>query len=118
MRPERVAGLEQPGDAGMIFQDRPQPAREHLDLRCPAQGAAGPGVDLGQHPVRDEVAELLLAAHVPVQSAGDDAEAGGEAAHAQGIHAVGGNDGEGLGDDSFAGQRTAAALLAIGWAEP
>src|ERR1700733_4023961 len=36
-RPEGVAGLEQPGDAGMVFQDRPQPVRECLDLLGPAE---------------------------------------------------------------------------------
>ena len=85
MRPEGVAGLEQPGDAGMAFQDRPQPVREHLDLLGPAERAVGLGVDLGQHPVHDEVAELLLAAHVAVQRAGDHAKAGGEGAHAEGV---------------------------------
>ena len=43
VRPEGVTGLEQPGDAGMAFQDRAQPAREQLDLPGPAGRAAGPG---------------------------------------------------------------------------
>jgi hypothetical protein len=51
---------------------------------------------------------------VPVQSAGDHAQAGSETAHAQGVDAVGGNDGEGLGDDPLAGQCAAAALIASG----
>jgi hypothetical protein len=32
---EGVAGLEQRGDAGMIFQDCPQPLRERRDLPGP-----------------------------------------------------------------------------------
>ena len=88
VRPEGVAGLEQPGDAGMVFQDGAQPVREHLDLPGPAESVVGLAVDLGQHPVHDEVAELFLAAHVAVQRAGDHAEAGGEGAHAQGGGAV------------------------------
>ena len=91
----------------MAFQDRPQPLREHLDLAGPAERAAGLAVDLGQHPVHDEVAELLLAAHVAVQRAGNDAEAGSEGAHAEGVHALSADDREGLGDDPLAGQRPA-----------
>jgi IS6 family transposase len=36
-----VAGLEQVGDAGMVFQGRPQPVREHLDPLGPGQGGIG-----------------------------------------------------------------------------
>jgi hypothetical protein len=31
VRPERVAGLEDPGDAGMLFEHRPEPMGEQLD---------------------------------------------------------------------------------------
>src|ERR1700733_323919 len=117
VRTEGVAGLEQPGDAGMSFQNRPQPARERLDLPGPVERAVGLSVDLGQHPVHDEVTKLFLAAHVPVQGPGDHSQAGSEAAHAQGVDAVGGDGREGLGNDPFAGQRT-AALIAAGGTEP
>jgi HSP20 family protein len=116
--PEGVAGLEQPGDAGVVFQDRPQPVREHLDLLGPGEGVAGLAVDLGQDPVHDEVAELFLAAHVPVQRGGDHAEAGGQGAHAQGGGAVGADDRERLGDHPLAGERTAGSLIGVGGAEP
>ena len=46
------------------------------DLPGPAEGGVGPGVGLGQYPVHHEVEELLLAAHVPVDRAGDHAIAG------------------------------------------
>ena len=72
-------------------------------------------VDLGQDAVEDEVVELLLAADVAVQRAGNHAEAGGQGAHAEGLHAVGADDREGLGDDAFAGERDAAAFLLVGW---
>jgi HSP20 family protein len=59
---ERVAGLEQGRDAGMVFQVRAEPVGEGLDLPGPAGSVADLGVDLGQHPVCGQVAELLLAA--------------------------------------------------------
>jgi hypothetical protein len=46
------------------------------DLPGPAGGGAGPGVGLGQYPVHHEVEELLLAARVPADRAGDHAIAG------------------------------------------
>jgi hypothetical protein len=42
-----VAGLEQGGDAGMIFQDGPQPVRERGDLAGPGEGGVSLVVDLG-----------------------------------------------------------------------
>src|SRR4029453_4425992 len=36
--PEGVAGLEQPGGARMVFQDRAQAVREDLDLVGPGTG--------------------------------------------------------------------------------
>jgi hypothetical protein len=79
VRAEGVAGLEQGRDAGMVFQGRQQPAGEDLDLPGAAQVMAWLRVDLGQHQVHGQVAELLLAAHVPVQRAGDHAQAGARA---------------------------------------
>ena len=93
-------------------------AGEQLDLPGPAGRAAGLAVDLGQHGVRDEVAELLLAAYVPVQRGGDHAEAGGQGAHAQRVHAAVADDGQRLGDDPLAGQRAAVPVIAVGRAEP
>ena len=106
------------GDAGMVFQDCPQPLRERRDLPGPVEGVIGLAVDLGQHAVEDEVVELLLAADVAVQRAGNHAQAGGQGAHAEGLHAVRADDREGLGDDALAGERAPAALLAVGRAEP
>jgi hypothetical protein len=102
----------------MVFQDRAQPAREHLDLLGPDERAVDLAVDLGQHAVHDKVAELPLAAHVAVQRAGDHAKPGGEDAHAQGVHAVRADDGERLGDDPLAGERAAVPVIAVGRAEP
>jgi hypothetical protein len=51
--------------------------RERLDLLGPGEGGVELGVDLGQHPVQDEVVQLLLVVHVPVQRRWDHAEAGG-----------------------------------------
>jgi len=74
-----VAGLEQGCDAGMVLQDRSQPVRERGDLLRPGQGGVGPAVDLGEYRVEDEVVKLFLAADVPVQRAGNHAEAAGQA---------------------------------------
>ena len=115
---ERVAGLEQGGDAGMVLQDRAQPARERGDLHGPRRGGVSPAVDLAEHRVEDEVVQLFLAADVAVQRAGNHAEAAGEAAHAQGLRAVGGDDREGLRDDTLAGERPTAALPLVGRVEP
>src|SRR5437899_446298 len=108
---EGVAGLEQRGDAGMIFQDCPQPLRERGDLPGPVQGVIGLAVDLGQYVVEDKVVELLLAAHVAVQRAGNHAQPGGQGAHAEGLYAVRADDREGLGDDALAGERAPVALI-------
>ena len=113
-----VTGLEQGGDAGMVLQDRPQPVRERGDLRDPGQSRVGPAVDLGEHRVEDEVVELFLAADVAVQRAGNHAEAGGEGAHAEGLRAIRADDREGLGDDTLAGERAAAALPVVRRVEP
>ena len=41
LRAKGVAGLEQPGDAGVVLQDSPQPLREGHDLPGPAVGGIG-----------------------------------------------------------------------------
>jgi hypothetical protein len=78
----------------------------------------GLAVDLGEHSVHSQVAELFLAAHVPVQGTGDHAQAGGEGAHAQHARAIGADDRERLGDQALAGQRAAPVLRASGGIEP
>ena len=55
----------------MVFQDLVQPVRERLDLLGPRQGVADVAVDLGEHAIQDEVLELLLAADVAVERAGN-----------------------------------------------
>jgi hypothetical protein len=62
----------------MVFQDGPQPLPERGHLPGPIQGVIGLAVGLGQHVVEDKVVELLLAADVAVQRAGNHAQAGGE----------------------------------------
>jgi hypothetical protein len=111
VRSERVAGLQQRGDAGMVVQDRPQPVREDLDLLGPGEGPIEMVVDLGQHSVQDEIVELLHVAYVAVQRRGNDLETGGQCAHAQRVHAVGGDDGKRLGNQAFAGQGAAPVLV-------
>ncbi|HEX5882117.1 MAG TPA: hypothetical protein VF468_27940 [Actinomycetota bacterium] len=49
-------------------------------------------VDLGQDVVQDQVVELLFVGEVGGEGAGDDAQAGGQAAHGQGMNAVVGDD--------------------------
>ena len=104
-----------PGWLSRTVRSRPASA-----LTWPAQPSAGSGraVNLGQHGVRDEVAELSLAAHVAVQRAGDHAEAGGQGAHAQGVGAAVADDGQRLGDDLLAGERAAVPVIAARRAEP
>ena len=68
-------------------------------------------VDLGQDVVQDQVLELLFVADVVVQGAGDDPQAGGQAAHGQGVDAVLGDDRERLGDHPFTGELVAAVLV-------
>jgi hypothetical protein len=46
-----IAGLEQGGDAGMVLQGRPQPAREGADLCGPGRAGICLAVDLGEHRV-------------------------------------------------------------------
>jgi hypothetical protein len=102
----------------MILQDRPQPVREHNNLRDRGQSGVCPAVDLGEHGVEDKIVELFLAADVAVQRAGNHAEAAGEAAHAEGLRAIHADDREGLDDDTLAGERRATALPVIRRDEP
>jgi hypothetical protein len=115
---ERIAGLQQPGDSRVEFQDRPQPASEHHNLLAPIERAGGLAVNLGKHPVYHEVTQMILTAHVPVQGAGNHAQSGGEAAHAEGVQTVCADDGEGFSHDPLAGKRATLACIAIWWAEP
>jgi hypothetical protein len=75
-------------------------------------------VDLGQHVVKDQVLELLFVADVVVEGAGDDAQAGGQAAHGERLDAVVGDDRERLGDHSLASQLVAAVRVVDGCVEP
>ena len=113
-RADGVARLEQGGDAGVVFEDGSQPPRERGELSGPREGGVGLAVHLAEDGVEDEVIQLLLAADVAVQRAGNHAEAGGQGAHAQGRRAMGADDREGLGDDALAGEHAAAVLLAAG----
>jgi hypothetical protein len=44
----------------MILQDRPQPVREHNNLRDRGQSGVCPAVDLGEHGVENKIMELFL----------------------------------------------------------
>ena len=75
-------------------------------------------VDLGQHPVQDEVIQLFLVAHVAVQSTGNHSKTGSEGTHAQRVDAVRTDDRDCLGDDAFAGKGLATFRFAEGRCEP
>ena len=75
-------------------------------------------VDLGQDAVKDQVLELLFVAEVVVEGAGDDPQAGGQAAHGQGLDAVLGDDRQRLGDHALAGELGAAVGVVDGCVEP
>jgi hypothetical protein len=102
----------------VVFQDGPESVRQRRDLAGPGEGGIGRAVDLGQHPVEDEVLKLLLAADMAVQRAGNHAEAAGEGAHAEGLDAIRTDDREGLGYDTFAGERAAVVARAVRRVEP
>jgi hypothetical protein len=72
VRPERVAGLEEPGNPGMVLQHLAQPMGEDLEMFGPGLGGVEVGVDLSEHGVKGQVLELLLVADVVVERAGDD----------------------------------------------
>ena len=71
-------------------------------------------VDLGQDVVKYQVLELLLVADVMVDGARDDPQAGGQAAHGQGLDAVVRDDRQRLGDHPLAGEPGAAVLVVDG----
>jgi hypothetical protein len=75
-------------------------------------------VDLGQDVVKDQVLELLFIADIVVDRAGDDPQAGGQAAHGQGLDAVVRDDRQRLGDHPLAGEPGAAVLVVDGRVEP
>ena len=89
-------------------------------LSCSVQPREGSSVevDLGQDAVEEQILELLFVADVVVEGAGDDPQAGGQAAHGQGLGAVVGDDRQRLVDDAFAGELGAAVLVVDGRAEP
>jgi hypothetical protein len=82
------------------------------------QGGVQVEVDLGQDAVEDQVMKLLFVADMVVEGAGDDAQAGGQAAHGEGVGAIVGDDRQRLFDDAFAGQLRAAVLVVAGRVEP
>ena len=91
---------------------------QDLELLGPAQGGVQVEVDLGQDAVKDQILELLFVADVVIERAGDDPQAGGQAAHGQGLGAVVGDDRQRLFDDAFAGELGAAVLVVGGRAKP
>jgi len=102
----------------MGLQDLTQPGGQDFELFGPGQGGFGVDVDLGQDAVKDQVLELLLVADVVVQRPGDHPQAGGQAAHGQGLDAVLGDDRQRLGDHALAGELGAAVLVVHGGVEP
>ena len=103
---------------GWCLQDDPQAVRERGDLRGPGLGGVGLAVDLGQDGIEDEVVKLFLVTDVAVQRAGNDTEAGGERAHAEGLRAVGADDRERLRDDTLAGERAPGGIPVVRLVEP
>ena len=91
---------------------------QELELLGPVQGGVEVEVDLGQDAVKDQALELLLVADVVVEGAGDHPQAGGQAAHGQGLGAVLGDDRQRLGDHPLAGEPGAAVLVVHGGVEP
>jgi hypothetical protein len=89
-----------------------------LELPGPAQGGVQGEVDLAQDAVKEQILELLFVAHVMVEGAGDDPQAGGQAAHGERLDAVLGDDRQRLGDHPLAGEPGAAVLVVGGWVEP
>jgi hypothetical protein len=53
VRPEWVAGLEDPGHSRMVLQYLAEPMGQDFQLVVPAQGGVLVDVDLGQHIVKD-----------------------------------------------------------------
>ena len=99
----------------MGLQHLAQPVGEDLELLGPAQGGVHVEVDLGQDAVKQQILELLFVADVVIQRAGDDPQAGGQAAHGQGLDTVLGDDRQRLGDHPFAGEPGTTVLIVV-WA--
>ena len=91
-----------------------QPMGQALELAGPAQGGVQVDVNLGQDVVKDQVLELLLVADMMVDGTGDDPQAGGQAAHGQGLDTVLGDGRKGLGDHPLAGQPGRRSWLSVG----
>jgi hypothetical protein len=118
VRPQRVAGLEDAGHPRMVLEHLAQPMGQELELAGPVQGRVQADVDLGQHVVEDQVVEALLVPDMVVERPGDHPQAGGQAAHGEGLDAVVGDDREGLGDHPLTGELVAAVLVVDGRVEP
>jgi hypothetical protein len=118
VRSQRVAGFEDSSHAGMVLEHLAEPVGQDLELFGPAQGGVQVEVDLGQDAVEEQILELLFVADVVIEGAGDDPEAGGQAAHGQGVGAVVGDDRQRLFDDAFAGKPVTAVLVVAGRVEP
>jgi hypothetical protein len=115
---ERVAGLEDAGHSGMGLEHLAEPMGQDLELLGPVQGGVQVEVDLGQHAVEEQVVKLLFVADMVVQRAGDHPQAGGQAAHGQGLDAVFCDDCQRLGDHALSGELGAAVLAVHGGVEP
>jgi hypothetical protein len=102
----------------MVLEHLVQAVGHDLELLDPGHRGVEVEVDLGQDVVKDQVLELLFVADVVVQGAGDDPQAGGQAAHGQGLGAVLGDDRQCLGDHALAGELGAAVLVVHGGVEP
>ena len=118
MGAEGVAGLEDRSHAGMLLEHQAEPMGEGLELLGPVQGGVEVDVDLGQDAVKEQVLEPLFVADVVVEGAGDDPQAGGQAAHGQGFDAVLGDDCQRLCDHPLAGEPGTAVLVVGGRVEP
>jgi hypothetical protein len=95
-----------------------QSVGQDLELLGPAQRGVQAEVNLGQDAVEEQVLELLFVADVVIEGAGDDPQAGGQAAHGQGVGAVMGDDRQRLFDNAFTGKPVTAVLVVAGRAKP
>ena len=95
-----------------------QPMGQDLELLGPGLGRVEMDVDLGQDVVKDQVLELLFVADVMVQGPGTTAQAGGQAAHGQGLGAVVGDDRQRLGDHPWRVSLGRRSWSSLGGFEP
>ena len=102
----------------MGLEHSAKPVGQELELLGPAQSGVQVEVNLGQDTVENQVLELLFVADVVVEGAGDDPQAGGQAAHGQGVGAVMGDDRQRLFDNAFTGKPVTAVLVVGGRAKP